>query len=341
MASLVTHLANGLSARLPGVQVDVVDTYGPGAFWMMPFTLLVAAFRLVFAKIRRRADLVHVHMASDGSVPRKSLLALIATGLGLPTIIHLHGADFDEFVRSLAPGRRRLLVRVLERCAAVVVIGNHWRDVAVDELGLDPERVVMIHNGVPTWGPAREKTSGRAPLLLMVGELGPRKGTPELIAALGTSELRTRDWRAVLAGDGAVERARSDIASLGLSHRVSTPGWQSQQEVRRLLDTADIFVLPSHHEGLPMAILEAMASGTAVLATPVGAIPDAIVDGETGLLVQPGDVAGLTRALVRLLDDPELRERLAVGGRRRFEQSFTIDRTVDAVARLYQKLEVI
>lgn len=340
MASLVTYLADALPERLAGLRVDVLDTYGPGAFWLMPFSFVGAVLKVVIARFRGHVDLLHIHMACHGSAVRKPVLALVATAIGLPTVMHLHGADFDDYFSALAPWRRKLLVWVLRRCVRVVVIGNHWRDVVIQELGLDPAHVVLIHNGAPTLVRPGRKASGNGRALLMLGELGPRKGTPDLIAALATPELRLSDWTAILAGDGPVDQFRAAIESLGLADRIHVPGWQSADEVRALLGAADILLLPSRTEGLPMAILEAMAAGVAIITTPVGAIPDAIINGETGLLVPPGDVPALARAILKLLDDPPLRERLAVCARAKFEELFTIDRTADTVAALYRGLGI-
>jgi glycosyltransferase involved in cell wall biosynthesis len=340
MASLVTYLADALPDRLPGVRVAVLDTYGPGPFWAMPVSFAVALLRLIVARLRGDADLLHIHMATYGSAVRKPLLALVATALKVPTLMHLHGSDFDDFFRALSPWQRKLLVGVLRRCDRVIVIGNHWQDFVVKEVGLDPRRVVLIHNGAPASVWATDKMSDQAPRLLMLGELGTRKGTPELVAALATRELRRTEWTATLAGNGPVDQFRKTIGSLGLSDRIHLPGWQNVDQVRALLGAADILLLPSRQEGLPMAILEAMASGVAVISTPVGAIPDAIIDGETGLLVPPGNVGALSDAILKLLHNPALRQRLAVNARARFERMFTIDRTADAIATVYRELGV-
>lgn len=340
IASLVTYLADALPARLPGVRLDVLDTYGPGAFWAMPPIFFVALLKVILARCVGQASLLHVHMACYGSAVRKPVLALVATTIGLPTVMHLHGADFDDFFHALAPWQRSALVWVLRRCVRVVVIGNHWRDFAVKEVGLDPARVVLIHNGAPASARTIHEVSNQAPKLLMLGELGPRKGTPELIAALATPELRRSAWTATLAGNGPVNQFRSEVAALGLSSRIHLPGWQTTDQVRVLLEAADILLLPSHKEGLPMAILEAMAAGVTIISTPVGSIPDAITDCETGLLVPPGDAIALARAILRMLHDPALRQRLAVNARARFELMFSIDRTADGVATLYRELGI-
>lgn len=338
IASLVSYLADALPVRLSGVQVDVLDTYGPGTFWLMPLFFGVAIIKLTIARLCRRVDLVHIHMSCYGSAVRKPVLALAATLMGLPTVMHLHGADFDEYVRTRAPWQRNSLIWVLRRCVRVVVIGSHWREVVVKELGLDPNRVVLIHNGAPASAPRERRSPRKVGALLMLGELGDRKGTPTLIAALAMPELRQIAWTATFAGNGPVDQFRATVRSLELSDHIEVLGWQSRGEVSRLLTHADILVLPSYAEGLPMAILEAMAAGVAIISTPVGAIPDAIVHNETGLLVPPGNAAALANAIRRLLEDPPLRERLAAGALIRFEQLFTIEHTVDRVADLYRNL---
>lgn len=340
MASLVNYLVAALPSRLPGLRCDVIDTYGPGPFWLMPFHYALSVLQLIAGRLAGRVDLVHIHMSHYGSAVRKLILALIATGLGVRTVVHMHGSDFHLYFRSLPGWYKRAVVAILRRCQRVIVIGDYWRKFATQELGLDPARVVLIHNGAPRPDVPR-RAANDTPRLLMLGELGPRKGTPELIAALATPELRARRWTATLAGNGPVDEFRSKVAALGLSDRMTLPGWQSSEQVKALLAVADIFVLPSRQEGLPVAILEAMAGNVAVIATPVGAISDAIVDGQTGLLVPPGDVPALATALVRLIDDTTLREALSRQARARFEEKFTIDRTADQTAALYREIGIV
>ncbi len=117
-------------------------------------------------------------------------------------------------------------------------------------------------------------------------------------------------WRATIAGDGEVEAARRATVAMGLADRISLPGWVGPDEVARLISEADILVLPSFIENLPVSVIEGMAAGLAVVATPVGAVEDIVTDGESGLLVPPGDVDALTAALTRLVGDPALRARL-------------------------------
>jgi glycosyltransferase involved in cell wall biosynthesis len=132
---------------------------------------------------------------------------------------------------------------------------------------------------------------------------------PELVEALhAISDLA--DWRAVIAGDGDIAETQQRIGALGLSSRVDVPGWAGPDEARTLLRSSHILVLPSFDENLPMSVIEGMSAGLAVIATPVGAVEDIVRDGETGLLVPPGDAAALAAALRRVATDTPLRIRL-------------------------------
>jgi glycosyltransferase involved in cell wall biosynthesis len=140
---------------------------------------------------------------------------------------------------------------------------------------------------------------------------------PQLVEALaGIAKSNPElSWRAVIAGDGAVEETRQAIADAGLADRITIPGWVGPADADRLLRAADILTLPSFDENLPMSVIEGMAHGLAVVATPVGAVEDILADDRTGLLVPPGDAAALAEALKRLLREPDTRARLGSAAR--------------------------
>lgn len=342
MGRFLAYLIPTLDRENPDMDCTVVDTYGPGAFWRMPFWFAGALLRLAWNAARGRIDLVHLHMAAYGSILRKVLVLSVARVFHLPTILHLHGADFVEFIDRLPRIMRIFLINRLKNATYIVVIGEYWCYYLTQTLGIPAGQVVVIHNGVPDpleeTGFAPRNASRDGGRLLSLGELGPRKGTPELLAALATPQVRALRWSAIVAGNGPVAEYREEARRLDLADRVDLPGWIESAGAWRLLAESDVFLLPSRMEGLPVAILEAMAMGVAVITTPVGAIADAIEDGVTGLLVPPGDAPALAAAIARLLGDSELRARLADAARRRFEERFTIERTAERVAALYRRI---
>jgi glycosyltransferase involved in cell wall biosynthesis len=339
VGTLISYLLSNWSATESAPEIRVVDTRGAGSLLSGALRFAAASAVVLFSCCSRRPLIVHAHMTTRGSALRKSMLCALAQFLGAKIVVHQHGADFDAFFQTLPGLVRALLGAILRRSHAVIVLGDSARRFFAAEVGIAPERLLRIPNGVPRIPSSRVQVRDAAePLLLFLGRLGDRKGVPELLAALGTAELRSRPWRAVLAGDGEVDRFRASVDQLGMAGRVEVRGWQSRQETSELLERASILVLPSRHEALPVAILEALSFGVAVIATPVGSIPDFLRDGIDALLTPPGDPEQLARAVIALLDDPGKRAELAANGHRTFLAELQIEAVANRLSDLYGTL---
>ena len=338
MGRMAQYLTQEFQRRHPELRVRVLDSYGPGWTALMPFYFLRCLIQLGVMCLVRPPDLIHLNLAAHGSTLRKLLLMRLAGAFRVPTLLHIHASRFVPFCESLGPRARRLLVGSLSRASRIVVIGDYWRRYLVETLGVPAEIVAVIHNAVPMPPPAAPRAANSRCRIVALGQLGQRKGTPELLDALAASTMRELDWEADIAGNGTVEASRARVAALGLSDRVRIPGWVDAETVAGLLAGADIFVLPSHNEGLPVAILEAMGAGLAVVTTPVGAIPELVIAHESGLLVPPGSAGDLAAALADLVGNPELRVRLGKNARERIERYFRIDATADQFASMYRAL---
>ncbi len=313
VGTLIGYMLDAWRACPNAPLVRVIDTRGEGGRAAGAWRFLGAALLLARLCATRRVDLVHAHMTTRGSVARKSLLCGLARILGVPFAVHMHGADFAVFHARLHPAARRATGFVLRRAARVIVLGEGWRDFLVREAGLDAARIVIIVNGVPRPPPRPARADG-PPRILFLGRIGDRKGVPELLAALASPSLSARAWHATIAGDGEVDRMVRLRDALGLADRVDLPGWASAAEAASLLGQADMLVLPSHHEALPVAVIEALSWQVPVITTPVGAVPEFLTDGVDALLVPPGDVPALARAICSLLDDPGMAARIALAG---------------------------
>jgi glycosyltransferase involved in cell wall biosynthesis len=320
------------------IEVQVLDSYGPGPFWKMPFYFLGCLAALSIACARGRVDVTHIHMSFGGSTLRKLALMRAAGLFGVPTVLHIHGSEFAVFCDRLSPRLRGMLAGTMARAARIVVIGNFWRQFVVERLGIEASKVVVVANGVPL--PAatpRRRNSDDSCRIVYLGLLGPRKGTSDLLQALASPALRPLRWDAVIAGNGDVDAFRAEAAALELTDRVTFPGWVGPEEAQELLSSAGIFVLPSYNEGLPVAVLEAMAAAIPVVTTRVGAIPDLGIEGAAGFLVDPGSIKELADRLALLVGEAGLRAQMGANGRRRVERDFTIDSTAKRLAALYQE----
>jgi glycosyltransferase involved in cell wall biosynthesis len=280
--------------------------------------------------------IVHIHFASRGSTLRKMILAEMVARAGRPLILHAHGSEFDEFHRKLPAAVRRNVNRSLQRANVFITLSTQWRDFYVQECELSPSQVVVLANPVrvPNEVPARE---GRKEVQFIgLGRLGERKGTYDLVNAfVGLPEALRNRARLVLAGDGDVEGVRKLAAPAG--DRIVVHSWIDSNERDRLLAQSDVFALPSRAEGVPMALLEAMANGLPSITTPVGGIPDVFRDGVDGTMVKPGDVDQIRAAMVHFITDDAAR---LVAGRLAREQARQYDVHVYArrLADIYQRI---
>jgi glycosyltransferase involved in cell wall biosynthesis len=305
MAALKSQL---VETRPASLNVTFAATRGLGHIALSPFYLGAFLLRMLALHAAGRLDLVHINLSSAGSTYRKLQVARLCRVLGVPYVIHLHSGGYPRFWKDDGSRLSRAIQQLFARAQRIVVLGETWRRFVASRVPEAADRIVVIPNAAakPT---LPHRGGGDKVHILFLGRISDMKGVPQLGEAL--HRMRDiPDWRATIAGDGAVQAACAKAAELGLADRVEFPGWVGGDGVARLIASADILVLPSFIENLPLSIIEGMAAGLAVVATPVGAVEDIIADGETGLLVQPGDVDGLTAALRRLVGDGALRARL-------------------------------
>ena len=300
---------------------------------------LAAAFsglaRFIALALFRRPDVVHVHFASRASFWRKSAFILIAKALRIKVVGHAHGAQFNLFYDVESGTIRRFLIRTMfRRFDRLVAISQWWRDYYT-AMGACPTE--LIPNPVRQQEVCARPDHGER-MVLMMGRLGERKGAYDLLEAIPLILARCPEARFVLAGDGDVERCRELVAQHPWADRVNIPGWTSGDERLRLYRTADLFVLPSYNEGLPMGILEAMSFALPVVSTPVGGIPELVQNGRNGALVAPGDVAGLAQAICALLGDVNRLRAYGEQSKSIVDNTFELKLVAARFGRLYESL---
>jgi glycosyltransferase involved in cell wall biosynthesis len=257
---------------------------------------------------------------------------------GVPYIVSLRGGDVPGFQPYDLAGYHRLtapLIRFLWRGASHVVANSTGlAELARRSAGTTPIRV--IPNGVDTecFAPAAAPTGSDAVRLCFVGRLVRQKGLDVLLAALATLP-RHSPWRLTLVGDGpARPELAAQAARLGLGQRIHFAGWTSRETLPGLLADHDLFVFPSRDEGMPNAVLEAMATGLPVVATAIAGNEELVIPDQTGLLVPPDDASALARALERLLAAPGLRREFGAAGRERAMRDYAWQRVAEAYLRL-------
>jgi glycosyltransferase involved in cell wall biosynthesis len=291
-----------------------------------------AAAELTEALADYRPDLVSLHTAKAGWLGR-----LISPKLRLPAIYTPHGWPSGGRFSAGAGFAFRVAERLMaNRAAAIVCVCNAEKEIALRQHLAPAHRLRVIHNGVHDIAPEHRADPRREPVrIVSVARFQAPKDHANLVRALAM--IRSQQWQLDLVGDGPLEPQLRELAgSLGVGSQVRFLGYQP--DPAPILAGAQIFALSSRSEGLPRSVLEAMRAGLAVVASRVGGVPEAVADGVSGLLVEPGDAAGLASALRGLIGDASLRHRLGIEARRTYERCFRFERTAQQTLALYREL---
>jgi len=340
-------LASSFPDRFELILLDSTQASLPAPPLLKRTELAVARILLFFRLFEaHRPDAMLIFASSGVSFLEKMLFATYGRLRGTPSLFSIRSGHFMDLCRrSLAfRGLARLLLNIPAR---LLCQGEQWRRFFTTELGASPAKCAIVDNWVASnalLALAHTRTSVRTgPLhILFLGWIERFKGVFELIeaAALLRSDAQTPPFMMELAGEGAETAAvQSLIDAKGLGGCVQLKGLLQGDSKLAALERADIFVLPSYTEGLPNAMIEAMAAGLPVVVTPVGSVPDVIIDGTNGVLAPPRDAAALAIGIRRLIESPKLRATLGWNANESATTRFGTERAADALSSL--ALEII
>ena len=342
MASVLGALQASTLARKVDLQLFETGKTTPAGrpIWVGIATrlrLMADWWRLLRRRSGGLVPVAHIHTCSGLTFFLDGALLVVSRLRGAPVVLHVHGARFDVFLDGL-PAPAALLARWLARRAArVVVLSEEWRQ-RLDQRW-PGARLCVVANGVAMPSRAHAVDRGGPPHYVFLGNLGQRKGVHVLLQAAAQS---IHPWRVSLAGGeeepGYTDTTRAAIARLGLTARVQILGPVVGQDKIALLADAQGFVLPSLAEGLPMALLEAMAMALPVVVTAVGAMPGVVRDGTDGRVVPAEDAAALAAALDALAAQPGQRQQFGEAAAERARALYGIEQMVDGLMEVYAAL---
>jgi glycosyltransferase involved in cell wall biosynthesis len=334
IASVVdSYRAAGLFSRWP---IDYVETHCDGPLLDKVACVLGALAAMLRRLFRYRRAVLHVHSASGASFWRKSLFMGLAEIARWPVVFHLHGGGFARFYEECGPLRRRIVRHFLDRAARLVVVSERWTT-WMRSVTTNP-RITCVPN--PVTVPAMVPPVRGGSLVTFLGRCETEKGIFDLLDAVGEVRETIPAVRLECAGDGDLNAVQRRASELGLRANLHLPGWITRDRRDALMRRTTVFVLPSHAEGLPVSLLEAMAAGCPVIATRVGGIPDLVEDGVNGLLVEAGDRRALAAALRRLLLDRGLAARLGLSARETIVRRYTVEHALERLEQIYSGLGV-
>lgn len=276
--------------------------------------------------------ILHIHGAMGKSWVRKTLIMRWGKLLGFKMLYHCHAGSAKVAFSKMGIDNAR---RVLDCYDGIIAISESWREYFAETFDAT-DRTFKINNIVvpPANLPRPRRTDGKVRFLFL-GMLCEQKGIFDLLQALHT---RVRgDYKLTVGGNGEVDRFKAEVGRLGLGEHVEYVGWVTGEKKERLMREADVLILPSYIEGLPVSILEAMANNLAVISTPVGGIPEIITDGVNGQLITPGDLDGIAAAINRYIANPTLARAHGRASADRIK-AFYPDAVVASLAAIYASL---
>ncbi len=301
----------------------------------------IAYFIQAYQKIKkelktRKPDVVHIHMSYKGSFIRKYRIHRLCLKYNVPDIIHLHGSEFKKWYDECADKRKHQIEKMLRESAAFIVLGEKWNKVIKE---IEPRtNTIVVSNTVHI---PEEKCEWQSEItILFLGVLIKRKGVSDLLRAVKMLKEKQegKRFKVIIAGTGEEEQKLKDEAKLlAIDDIVEFAGWTEGKKKKELLRKSQILVLPSYNEGLPIAILEAISYGLPVIATDVGDISSAVIDGKNGYLIQPGDIDALENGLERLMQDKEQFLKMSAYARHLCEEKFSDTKYFEQIGECYKK----
>ncbi|MBE9030422.1 glycosyltransferase family 4 protein [filamentous cyanobacterium LEGE 11480] len=317
MATVENLIVNHPAAQL---QIRHIALHEEGTIYRRLVVFWRGLWQFLLALIGQPVNVVHVHVSERGSVLRAIVLVWLAQLFRKPVIMHTHGCEFHVFFEALPRLIRWFVALTLRRCAVLIALSDSWRQYYIERCRLDPNRVVVLLNPVKVPSVLPRRPQAAKLQLIFLGRVGHRKGAFDVIKAVAQLPIALQQRLQLrLAGDGEVAQAADLIEQYQLQHCIELLGWIDADMRDQLLSQSDIFLLPSHNEGLPVAMLEAMAWGLPVIVTPVGGIPEMVTQQQQGFLVEPGDVDAIAAALHTLLTDEAQRLQMGQAARAKVE----------------------
>jgi glycosyltransferase involved in cell wall biosynthesis len=300
----------------------------------------VAWFHLAGVCLFCRVHLVHIHSSIKGSLLRKLIFAMTCRILRKRHIIHIHSGAFVDYYNAL-PKLFRLIVRsIFSGAACIICLSADVRNRLISSRLVTIKKCKLVYNGIvdPLTEFSRQRHESTHVAITFLGKLSESKGLLTLLQAVATLPNSDRRYTLFVGGAGDLSTFEEWVRGHGISDRVVFKGWVTGESKVRLLTDTHIFVLPSRSEGFPVAIVEAMAFGAAIVSTLIPGVVDAIRQGRDGLLINPDDRDSLRDALWQLMNDGALRERLGASARQRFLDQFTMHATADRLVSIYNSV---
>lgn len=276
-----------------------------------------------FTLIYNKFDVFHIHMASYGSTFRKGYYIRFLNKRGKRIILHVHGAEYIVFFKSLSDKNKNIVKNIWNCCDSVIVLSETWKNQF--KKIFNHNNIIVINNGIDS----EQYKDGKCDLIeqknyfLFLGRLGKRKGSYDIVNAVEEIVAVYPNILVYMAGDGEIDEIKRLVLKKNLEKNIKIVGWINFNKKIELLKKTATILLPSYNEGLPMTILEGMAAGKVIISTNVGGIPELVEQEKNGVIIEPGDIEALCKAICKVIDNKEFVLKCSINNLKKIENEFS------------------
>ena len=314
------------------IEIIYVESYCDGSKVKKLKKALLGYAAYAKVLIFNKPQIVHIHSSFGPSFYRKMPFILMAHFFKIKIINHIHGADFDSFYIKASERRKKLVRKIYNLCDRIVVLSEEWKKNI--EMIVDKQRITVVENYciIPEESNRRKKRQ-----ILFLGEISERKGGYDLANIYQKIVEETGPIPLIIAGDGQMKEVKETFVRLGIEKEVSFPGWVRGRKKESLLEESEFFLFPTYNEGMPMAVLEAMAHEMAIVTTNVGGIPKLIEDGKEGFLCEPGDVKRMAEKMSILIKDEKVKQLCGKNAKEKAMFSYGLEKHLTKIQEIYKE----
>lgn len=314
--------------------IHYIETYCDGNKLQKLLKALKSYIKFIKELIVFSPDIIHVHSSFGASFYRKLPFIHLASLFKIPVVNHNHGSAIGELYIDANRFKRWLVEKTFDKCQCIIVLSKEWAE-KIKCIKMTT-KIEVVENYSMVYEQSKKKINNKT--ILYLGFITQLKGCFDIPRIAEKVKNKCADFKFILAGSGLVDELKNELEEKKLINYFDFPGWVINEEKYELLRVADLFLLPSYSEGMPMSILEAMGYGLPIVASDVGGIPQLVKAGKNGFLEKPGDVDSFANAIVELLKDDEKRYKMGENSRKIAESNYSVEQHIEKICRIYNEL---
>ena len=322
-----------------GIKLIFIPTFLPGNPLKKMLFFVIALIKILWIFVFSKPDIVYMHLSYKGSFIRKYIVHKLCILFSINDIVHLHGTKFFDMYKSSASKKRKRIEELISKCKTFIVLGEH--DAAAVKEIVPDAKVIVVQNAIQI--PDYKVQWNSKCHLLYMGVLIPAKGVADLLQSLNCLQATRTDveLKLEICGIGSEEeKLKQYVCEHSLEKVVKFNGWVSGERKVQMLRKANLLVLPSYTEGLPIAVLEAMSYGMPIISTQVGDLAELVKDGVNGYLIQPGNIEALSKCIL-LMTDKQRWEKFSYMSRAIVEEKFSMELFYSRLLEIFKQTAAI